>query len=191
MSLVEEDQEQFEYQTLDELADAMERRPEGPPAVELWQDYDPSMRFVVVYPVTEAQGAAASTVAYYIIEPGKHSGLHGDNAEEVIYVADGEGEVFVSGKQVKLEPGEFVVIPQGVEHDIYAYGGVELRLLSYFPTSVVESKFQDPVMPMGDTVITSKLPGGPVLQEITADQLPPELQHLIEGSPPEEPQQEG
>jgi quercetin dioxygenase-like cupin family protein len=186
-------EEEFEYSSLDELADAMEQAQaaEGPPAVEVWQDYDPSMRFVMVYPVTEAQGAAKSTVAYYIIEPGRHSGLHGDNAEEVVYVADGEGEIFVSGKQVKLEPGEFVVIPEGVQHDIYAYGGTELRLLSYFPTAVVESTFQDPVMPMASNVVTSNIASArPVIQEITPDQLPPELQHLAEGLE-EQPPSEG
>jgi quercetin dioxygenase-like cupin family protein len=176
-------QEEFEYQSLDELADAMEAAKEGPPAAEVWQDYDPSMRFVMVFPVTAAQGAAKSTVAYYIFEPGRHSGLHGDNAEEVIYVADGEGEIFVSGKQQKLEAGEFLVIPEGTQHDIYAYGGIELRLLSYFPTAVVESTFQDPVMPMGSEIVRSDMFGAqPVVQEITADQLPPELQHLAGGT---------
>ena len=185
-------EEEFEYSSLDELADAMEQAQaaEGPPAVEVWQDYDPSMRFIMVFPVTEAQGAAKSTVAYYIFEPGRHSGLHGDNAEEIIYCADGEGEIFVSGKQVKLAPGEFVVIPEGVQHDIYAYGATELRLLSYFPIAVVESTFQDPVMPMASLVVSSNLSsGGPVVQEITADQLPPELQHLalgLEETPPAE-----
>jgi quercetin dioxygenase-like cupin family protein len=183
-------EEEFEYSTLDELADAMEQAASGPPAVEVWQDYDPSMRFVMVFPVTAAQGAVKSTVAYYIFEPGRHSGLHSDNAEEVIYVADGEGEIFVSGKQVKLQPGEFTVIQEGVQHDIYAYGGIELRLLSYFPIAVVESTFQDPVMPMASTVVTSNLSSGaPVVQEITADQLPPELQHLAQGleePPPDE-----
>jgi quercetin dioxygenase-like cupin family protein len=175
-------EEEFEYSSLDELADAMDQSVAGPPAVEVWQDYDPSMRFVMVFPVTADQGATKSTVAYYIFEPGRHSGLHGDNAEEVIYCADGEGEIFVSGKQVKLEPGEFVVIPEGVQHDIYAYGGTELRLLSYFPIAVVESTFQDPVMPMASTVVTSNLgSAAPVVQEITVDQLPPELQHLAGG----------
>jgi len=184
-------EEEYEYQSLDELADAMQQEQEGPPAIEIWQDYDPSMRFIAVFPVTEAQGATSSTVAYYIFEPGRHSGLHGDSAEEVVYCADGEGEIFVSGKQVKLQPGEFVVIPEGVQHDIYAYGGTELRLLSYFPAAVVESTFQDPVMPMGTNVLSSKLPTGPVVHEITADQLPPELRHLAEGLPSEEPNEEG
>src|SRR5205085_8518108 len=161
---------------------------EGPPAVEVWQDYDPSQRFIAVFPVGEAQGAAASTVAYYIFEPGRHSGLHADSAEEVIYVADGDGEVFVSGKQVKLEAGEFVVINEGVQHDIYAYGSVELRLLSFFPAANVETTFQDPVMPMGTNVMSSNL-SAPVVREITADELPPELQHLA--GPTEQPPQEG
>ena len=184
-------EEEFEYSSLDELADAMEEAAGGPPAVEVWQDYDPSMRFVMVFPVTEAQGAAKSTVAYYIFEPGRHSSLHADNAEEIIYVADGEGEIFVSGKQVKLQPGEFTVIPEGVQHDIYAYGGTELRLLSYFPVAVVETTFQDPVMPMADTVVSSNMfSSGPVIREITADELPPELQHLTGGAE-EEPPPEG
>jgi quercetin dioxygenase-like cupin family protein len=180
-------EEGFEFQSLDELADAMEQPVEGPPAVEVWQDYDPSQRFIAVFPVTSAQGAAASAVAYYIFEPGRHSGLHADNAEEVIYCADGVGEVFVSGKQVKLEPGEFIVVNEGVQHDVYAYGSTELRLLSFFPTAVVESTFQDPIMPMGSNVLSSNL-NAPVIREITADELPPELQHL---AGPEEPPSEG
>ena len=178
----------FEYQSLDELADAMERQQEGPPAVEVWQDYDPSQRFIAVFPVTSDQGAAASTVVYYIFEPGRHSGLHADNAEEVIYCADGVGEVFISGRQVKLEPGEFVVVNEGLQHDVYAYGSVELRLLSFFPTAVVESTFQDPVMPMGTNVLSSNL-NAPVVREISADELPPELQHLA--APTEETPGEG
>jgi quercetin dioxygenase-like cupin family protein len=181
-------EEQFEYRSLEELADAMEQQSEGPPAVEVWQDYDPSQRFIAVFPVTSEQGAAASTVAYYIFEPGRHSGLHADNAEEVIYCADGVGEVFISGKQVKLEPGQFIVVNEGVQHDVYAYGSTELRLLSFFPTADVESTFQDPIMPMGTNVMSSNL-NAPVVREITADELPPELQHLA--APSEEPPAEG
>ena len=53
----------------------------------------------------------------------------------------------------------------------------ELRLLSFFPTAVVESTFQDPIMPMASNVLSSNL-NAPVVREITADELPPELQHL-------------
>ncbi len=101
-----------------------EARPAAPTAFEVWNDYDPSMRFVTAYPMSAAQGTESSTVAYYAFEPGQHSGLHADDAEEVIYVADGEGEVFVSGLQEKLEAGGFTFVPKGVQHDVYAYGDV-------------------------------------------------------------------
>ena len=180
-------EEEYEYQSLDELADALEQQAGGPPAIEVWQDYDPSQRFIAVFPITDELGAKASTVVYYIFEPGRHSGLHADNAEEVIYVADGVGEVFVSGKQVKLEPGEFVVINEGIQHDVYAYGDTELRLLSFFPTALVEATFQDPIMPIASNVLSSNF-DKPVVREISADELPPELQHLARGGeepPPE------
>ncbi|HEY3922553.1 MAG TPA: cupin domain-containing protein [Gaiellaceae bacterium] len=176
--------DQYEFQSLEELADAIDaqkqQEQEGPPAIEVWQDYDPSQRFVSVFSVTEAQGARSSTVAYYIFEPGKHSGLHHDNAEEVIYIADGEGEIFVAGAQQKLEPGTFLVIGAGVPHDIYAHGDRQLQLLSFFPTSVVESTFQDPLLPLGSNVLASNF-NQPQLTEVTPDDLPPELRHLAGG----------
>jgi quercetin dioxygenase-like cupin family protein len=147
----------------------------APAAFEAWNDYDPSMRFITAYPVSAAQGTEASTVAYYEFEPGRHSGLHSDSAEEVIYVADGEGEVFVSGRQVKLEAGEFQFVPANVQHDVYAYGAGPLRLLSFFPAARVESTFTEIVLPFGGHVIASDLPPGPQFEEISFGDLPPEL----------------
>ena len=116
--------------------------------VEVWNDYDPSMRFVALFPVGEKQGATASSAAYYIIEAGKHSGLHSDNVEEIVFVAEGEGEAFVIGGMQKLEAGKFVVFPAGVDHDIYAQGSVAMRLLSFFPTAEILSTFQQTIYPM-------------------------------------------
>ena len=149
----------------------------APTAFEVWNDYDPSMRFITAYPISAAQGTESSTVAYYAFEPGQHSGLHSDDAEEVIYVADGEGEVFVSGRQEKLEAGGFAFVPKGVEHDVYAYGDVALRLLSFFPSARVESIYTEMVLPFGGYVISSDMPAAamPQIQEISFDDLPPEL----------------
>jgi quercetin dioxygenase-like cupin family protein len=152
---------------------------QGPPAIELWQDDDPSQRFVAVFPVADAQGAAASTVAYYVLDPGHHSGLHSDSAEEVIYVADGVGEVLVSGKRVELAAGEFVVVEEGAQHDVYAYGERELRLLSYFPAAVVESTFQNPIMPVASNVFSSSF-ATPAVGAISVEELTPEL-HRLDG----------
>ncbi len=97
--------------------------------------------------------------------------MHFDNAEEVVYVADGEGEAFVSGLQVKFNPGEFVVLAAGVEHDIYAMGAVALRFLSFFPTAEIISTFQQVIYPVGGNELSSK-PPKPVMQELDPEHLP-------------------
>ncbi|HWE80375.1 MAG TPA: cupin domain-containing protein [Gaiellaceae bacterium] len=147
---------------------------DAPYFVEVWNDYDPSMRFAVIYPVGEKEGARASTVAYYIIEPGKHSGLHSDNVEEVVFVAEGQGEVFVIGATRRLEAGQFVVFPAGTDHDVYAQGSNALRLMSFFPAPEVESTFQQVIYPMGGNVLSSKPPEsvGPVVTELDPNNLP-------------------
>ena len=123
----------------------------GPYFVEVWNDYDPSQRFAVIFPVGEDTGVVSSSVAYCIIEPGKHTGLHSDSAEEVVFVAEGEGEVFSIGQTRRLEAGQFVVFPAGSDHDIYAKGSVALRLLSFFPVPEVIATFQQVVYPWGAT----------------------------------------
>jgi quercetin dioxygenase-like cupin family protein len=144
-------------------------------AFEAWNDYDPSMRFITAFPISAAQGTESSTVAYYEFEPGRHSGLHSDSAEEVIYVADGEGEVFISGRQEKLEAGGFAFVGANVQHDVYAYGDRPLRLLSFFPAARVESRFEELLLPFADYVIASDMPVTPQIHEISFDDLPPEL----------------
>jgi len=145
---------------------------------EAWNDYDPSMRFITAFPVTAAHGTESSTVAYYEFEPGRHSGLHSDDVEETIYVADGEGEIFISGRQERLEAGGFRFVPVGVQHDIYAYGDRPLRLLSFFPAPRVESTFTEMLLPFGGYTVASDQPMAPQLQEISYDELPPELQEM-------------
>jgi quercetin dioxygenase-like cupin family protein len=166
----------------DEEAEAagVESEEEPPPYwVEVWNDYDPSMRFVSIFPVGEKEGAVASSVAYYIIEPGKHTGLHADNVEEVVFVAEGEGEVFVIGGTRKLEPGKFMVFPAGTDHDVYAYGNVAMRLLSFFPTTEIQSTFQQEIYPVGGNVLSSK-PPGPQIEELDPNNLPDNFPFSLE-----------
>jgi quercetin dioxygenase-like cupin family protein len=146
------------------------------------------MRFLAVFPLREEQGATSASVVYTVIEPGNHTGLHGDSAEELLYVFDGEGEAFVTGRQVRLEAGSFHVFGAGMQHDVYAYGDRELRYLSFFPVPLVESHFQQPIMPLGGTVLTSK-PFVPTVREMTLDELPEDFPfELLGGAPePDEP----
>jgi quercetin dioxygenase-like cupin family protein len=168
------------------VSDEEEPGEDALPAIEIWNDYDPSMRFVAVFPVRETQGAVASSLVYYILEPGRHTGLHGDNAEEILYVLDGEGEAFVTGRQVLLAPGEFHVLPAGVDHDIYAYGDRELRFLSFYPVPLLESTFQQEIMPMAGNTLTSR-PFAPVIEELRLEDLPSDFPFELMGGGPDEP----
>jgi len=166
----------------EEVADSAEGAggEEPPPYwVEVWNDYDPSMRFVSIFPVGEKEGAVASSVAYYIIEPGKHTGLHSDNVEEIVFVAEGEGEVFSIGGSRKLEPGKFFVFPAGIDHDIYAQGMVAMRLLSFFPTTEILSTFQQEIYPVGGNTLSSK-PPAPAVTELDPNNLPEDFPFSLE-----------
>jgi quercetin dioxygenase-like cupin family protein len=164
----------------EEVVDPAGVEGEEPPYwVEVWNDYDPSMRFVSIFPVGEKEGAVASSVAYYIIEPGKHTGLHSDNVEEIVFVAEGEGEVFSIGGSRKLEPGKFFVFPAGIDHDIYAQGSDAMRLLSFFPTTEILSTFQQEIYPVGGNVLSSK-PPAPQLTELDPNNLPENFPFSLE-----------
>jgi uncharacterized cupin superfamily protein len=111
-------------------------------------------------------------VGYYIIEPGKHTGVHHDNAEEIAFVTEGEGEVFQIGSSKKMEAGQFYVFPAGSDHDVYAHGSVAMRLLSFFPVTEIVSTFQQAVYPVGTTELSSKPPKQQVVQELDPENLP-------------------
>jgi hypothetical protein len=133
---------------------------ETPHFVEVWNDYDPSQRFAAIFPIGDEHGATTGTVGYYIIEPGKHTGVHHDNAEEIAF-----------GSSKPMYAGKFYVFPAGADHDIYARGSVAMRLLSFFPVTEIVSTFQQAIYPMGTTEFSSK-PPKPVVQELDPDNLP-------------------
>ncbi len=121
---------------------------EFPHFVEVWNDYDPSQRFVAIFPVGEKEGATASSVAYYIIEPGKHSGVHSDNAEEIVFVAEGEGEVFMIGRVAAASrPASSSSSRRAPTTTSTRRAPTALRLLSFFPTTEIVSTFQQVDLP--------------------------------------------
>ena len=156
---------------------------ETPHFVEVWNDYDPSQRFAAIFPLGERHGATTGTVGYYIIEPGKHTGVHRDNVEEIAFVTEGEGEVFQIGGSRPLVAGQFYVFPAGTDHDVYAHGSTALRLLSFFATTEIISTFQQAIYPVGTTELSSKPPKATVVEDLDPENLPfsPEDMGMGEG----------
>jgi len=64
--------------------------------------------------------------------------VHHD-AEEVIYVASGEGEILIGDRVYPLIPGDAIVIPRGISHLTRNTGKERMRLICSFSTPNVGS----------------------------------------------------
>lgn len=49
---------------------------------------------------------------------------------EEIYILEGEGELILNGKMIKLKPGDFINIPENTVHSVKVTSPVPLKVLS-------------------------------------------------------------
>lgn len=54
--------------------------------------------------------------------------------EEVIYVLEGHGEMWVAGERLPVQTGDAVLVPAGVPHMTVNTGTQPLRLACFFPS---------------------------------------------------------
>lgn len=103
-----------------------------------------TIRFLASPGATGARGLSFGIVR---AEPGPGHSLHShDEAEEIIYVLEGEGELIVEGHDpVPLAPGGSIFIPPGAKHSTRNTGtGVFTTLIVYSPPGPEESLKADP-----------------------------------------------
>ena len=120
---------------------------------ESWDDTDPPMRTRVAFPLHAAAGTKASAVVYFEIEPGDHLGRHTDSAEETLYIVEGTGEAVVGDERAAVEAGTLAVVPELVPHAVYNTGDATLKVIGFFSAAEVEHVFDEPVQPIGLTVL--------------------------------------
>ena len=121
--------------------------------MEAWDEMDPPMRTRVAFPLHAEAGTKSSAVVYFEIEPGDHLGTHTDSAEEILLVIGGTGDAIVGGECVELAPGSLAVVPQLVPHSVHNTGETTLKVVGFFAASELEHVFDEPVQPMGLTVM--------------------------------------
>jgi quercetin dioxygenase-like cupin family protein len=65
------------------------------------------------------------------------------NGEELIYIIEGEGKVFVDGIIKKLEPGTAVLFEKGSKHMVRNSGQIPMKVICFFApkTSLDEYEF--------------------------------------------------
>ncbi|HSH82365.1 MAG TPA: cupin domain-containing protein [Herpetosiphonaceae bacterium] len=117
--------------------------------IEAWYEQDPAMRITFKFPFYAATGNENSSVVYFAIEPGHYLGTHTDSAEEIVLVLSGTVEASLGDATGQLAAGQAVLIPAMAPHGIRNIGDETARCVGFFAAAIVESTFDQPMMPLG------------------------------------------
>ncbi len=91
--------------------------------------------------VSRSSGSRTLTHNVSYFRPGHAPGHVHDPEEEVFYVDEGEGEVWIDGVPFRLEPGTAVHTPTKVEHNVHVTGSVPMRIIGSFSPHVVPGSY--------------------------------------------------
>jgi quercetin dioxygenase-like cupin family protein len=106
----------------------------------------------VTFPFHSGTGTASTAAVLFEVEPGNELGTHTDSAEEVLLVLAGEGEAHVGDERELVSAGQIAIVPSMAPHGIRNTGDTTLRVLGFFSSSTVVSKFEEPLGPNGETM---------------------------------------
>jgi quercetin dioxygenase-like cupin family protein len=127
--------------------------------LEAWLDGDPDRsRVRVTFPINKWVGSRDSAVVYFEVEPGNRLPRHTDSAEEILYLVSGEAEAEVGDERSRLTAGDLAVIPSMVPHGLVNVGEDTLRVIGFFSEAEVISSFDEPVQPVGVSVLNQGAP---------------------------------
>ena len=129
---------------------------------ELTSETDETRNLRVDFPISGIDGAASTSVVYFELEPGQHTGMHTDSAEEVVLILSGTAEAIVGDERGVLTAGGLGLVPALVPHDVRNVGDETVRVAGFFSSSVVVSVFEDAMMPAGRHVVGTPQPQEPV-----------------------------
>lgn len=126
--------------------------------VEATSETDETRRLRFDFPISSVDGAASTSVVYFELEPGAHTGMHTDSAEEIVLVLSGRAEAIVGDERGELAAGELGLVPALVPHDLRNVGDETVRVVGFFSSGIVASVFDDPMMSAGKSVVGTPLP---------------------------------
>jgi quercetin dioxygenase-like cupin family protein len=126
--------------------------------VEVSSETDDTRRLRFDFPISSIAGAASTAVVYFELEPGEHTGMHTDSAEEIVLILSGRAEAIVGDERGELSVGGLGLVPALVPHDVRNIGEETLRVAGFFSSGTVVSVFDDPMMPAGKRVVGTPIP---------------------------------
>jgi quercetin dioxygenase-like cupin family protein len=125
---------------------------------EITSETDETRQMRVDFPISSTAGAASTAVVYFELEPGEHTGMHTDSAEEIVLVLSGRAEAIVGDERGELSAGGLGLVPALVPHDVRNIGDETVRVVGFFSSATVVSVFDDALMPAGTRVVGTPLP---------------------------------
>ena len=126
--------------------------------MEITSGTDETRQMRVDFPISSVAGAASTAVVYFELEPGEHTGMHTDSAEEIVLVLSGTAEAIVGDERGELTAGGLGLVPALVPHDVRNVGDETVRVVGFFSSSTVVSVFDDALLPAGTRVVGTPLP---------------------------------
>jgi quercetin dioxygenase-like cupin family protein len=135
---------------------------------QISSETDETRRIRVDFPISSIDGAASTSVVYFELEPGEHTGMHTDSAEEIVLVLSGRAEAVVGDERGELTAGGLGLVPALVPHEVRNIGDETVRVVGFFSSGIVVSVFDDPLMPAGRRVVGTPQPEEPAVPEPAA-----------------------
>ena len=66
--------------------------------IDVSSETDETRRIRFDFPISSLDGAASTAIVYFELEPGEHTGMHTDSAEELVLVLSGRVEAIVESQ---------------------------------------------------------------------------------------------
>ena len=112
--------------------------PEEPPA-ELVPGQEPQLSTYTFLATTEST-AGALAFAHAVVPPGNGPPEHAHvDADESFYVLGGRAWMCAGGRELALEPGDYMFVPRGTRHTFKSRGDEPFRMiLTYTPAGMEE-----------------------------------------------------
>jgi len=120
---------------------------------DAWYENDPAMHVKVNFPLYAATGNESTAVVYFEIEPGHYLGTHTDSAEEILLILAGAVEVTLRDEHGLASTGQAALIPAMAPHSVRNTGNETARCVGFFSSAIVESTFEQPLMPFGTRTV--------------------------------------
>jgi quercetin dioxygenase-like cupin family protein len=125
---------------------------------DISSETDETRRMRVDFPISSVAGAASTAVVYFELEPGAHTGMHTDSAEEIVLILSGRAEAIVGDERGELSAGGMGLVPALVPHDVRNIGEETVRVVGFFSSGIVVSEFDDALMPAAKRIVGTPLP---------------------------------